>query len=243
MYNSPITKINKIKILRNLLINITRGGEGGRGGGGGEGEDKIAESRIITLTVPNVMHIFAGASCSSRAPWKRKKKERKRRKKGTTLAYVRTYGTHVWEGREELRRKGRKECKKSGKRGRKKWEEGAGGGRRGERNSFNARALPRFISHLSRRESGSHWVLDGTVTRHLLSGGTRGTWRGRDAWPASDWPIRHGEVGETPRCPQLWTPEKEEVWLFSVVRKRKGRRPHWGMGGHGNGRIRKFGWK
>lgn len=146
---------------------------------------------------------------------------------------------------------GRKECKKSGKRGRKKWEEGAGGreGRRGERNSFNARALPRFISHLSRRESGSHWVLDGTVTRHLLSGGTRGTRRGRDARPASDWPIRHGEVGSDSMPTQLWTPRERRSLVIFVVRKDRRRRPPlapMGMGGqqgteHGNGRIRKFG--
>lgn len=67
----------------------------------------------------------------------KKKKTREKR----TLAYVRGGARGA---RRITAREGRKECKKSGKRGRKKWEEGAGGrGRKGETNSFNARARTR----------------------------------------------------------------------------------------------------
>lgn len=111
---------------------------------------------------------------------------------------------------------------------------GGGGGLGGERNSFNARALPRFISHLSRRESGSHWVLDGTVTRHLLSAGTRGASRG-EGMPGR-LPIGRSDTERLlDALLNFEPPEKQEVWLFSTVRKRKGRRSLWGWADMGTG--------
>lgn len=189
------------------------------------------------------MHIFAGASCSSRAPWKKKKQG----KKELSRTYV-----EVREGREELRqeREGRnvKRAVKGGEKNGRRGREG-GEGKEKQTRLTRARAHAHTLQKIYQPLIAT-WVRITLSFRRFGYATSAFCWNSRHVGEGAGFRLadstRALDGGTAPDfCPSTLNPFENKklvayfIWLFE--------RNPWGGGSYGlllrAGRTWGFGWK